>query len=471
MKSNLTLAVLLFCSSSSYSQDYMIANTLPLNNTVAFASLRYSNKDYGYGVINSKGIMAWQVPAQGYPVGMAKFNNNVIVFYTDENKDLHALREIHAAIIDLKTQKITIDKEVYTSKNNYQFEPLVLNDPAGNFIFLLIRTTVRKTGFAAYATSWPEDKFKQSNQLSAIYLDDQLIDKTKDIKSATLDAYFLSACGGNNNEWYLCSYAKDQLTIERFDRDNILKSKLSTPTSLKDHSDYYPLMKYDSLPGNCINAAVAYTNSHRDDILRTYRFDFNDQKSYATDETALNKDYAKTLAKMNGEKSSLSHFKFVEYLRPVQILETDDRVIVSKEIQYETGGKGNDAVQYQRTGSLISIYTKKDLHAEKDIIFDKSFGTFASGGTDIASHLKNGQLYTATCELTGVASFKTFLYISNLIDGSTEKKVIEKEDAGKGWITFPTTVCWFSNNFITPFTTEKSFTRFKPESFLQSTSY
>ncbi len=476
MKSKLILAILLFCCTSSFAQDYMVDNTLPLNDSIAFASLRYSNKDYGYGVINSKGILAWQVPSNGYPLGMSKFNDNVIVFFTDSNKDLKAFKEVHAMIIDLKAQKIKIDKAVYTSNSNYQFDPWVMNDPAGNFNFLLIRTMRRKRGFAALATSWPEDKSRETNQLTAVYLDDQLNDKTSDIKSIAFDGNFLSACAGSNKDWYLCSYAKDELTVEKFDGGNNLKSKISTPTSFSNHSGYYPLMKYDSLPGNCINEAVAYTGPHNTDMFRTYRFDFNEQKTFATDETVLNKNYVKTLAKMNGDKSKLSNFKFIEHLMPVQILETNDKVIVVKEIRYESGGAksvngvGNDAVGFNRTGSLISIYSKNDLHPERDIIIDKDFGTFGWGGIDIASHIHNGQLYTATCELTSPGKYKMFLYISNINDGSTEQKIIEKTDAGKGWITYPATICWFSKNFITPFTTTKSF-QFKPESVLQSASY
>ena len=42
---------------------------------------------------------------------------------------------------------------------------------------------------------------------------------------------------------------------------------------------------------------------------------------------------------------------------------------------------------YLRNGSIISIYSK-DLHSLKDVIIDKFFGTFISGGTAIYSHIK-----------------------------------------------------------------------------------
>jgi hypothetical protein len=51
-KSKLIITVVtlfLFCT-VSYSQDYLITNTLPGNDSIAFATLQYGRKDYGFGV-------------------------------------------------------------------------------------------------------------------------------------------------------------------------------------------------------------------------------------------------------------------------------------------------------------------------------------------------------------------------------------------------------------------------------------
>lgn len=290
MKLKLTIALLLFCGSASYSQNYLITETLPLDDSNAFPSLQYGRKDFGYGLVNSKGIMAWEVSSPGFPVGMGKFHNNVIVFYTTDNPLMKSMKDIHAAVVDLKTHKISKDKEVFTTENKYVFIPFILNDPARNFNWLLIRTTYLKRGISGYTIGW-QDKFNQTSQLNGVYLDENLTIKTKDIKSAALQSNFMSICAGSNNNWYLCSYANDQLTVERFDGDNNLKSKLVTPTSIRNNSQFYPLMKYDTLPENCIDETVAYKNAHKDNVMRSFRFDFNDQKSYSTGETVLDKDY------------------------------------------------------------------------------------------------------------------------------------------------------------------------------------
>lgn len=468
MKLLLTIALVLFACASPFAQEYRITKTLSLNGAAAFASLQYGRKDYGYGLITSQGTMAWQLPAPGYPLGMGKLHDNVIVFYISNDPALHFINDIHAAIIDVKAHKIIADKLVYGDKSRYVTDPVICNDPAGNFDFILIRNTNQKRGYGGMSLNG-QQQFFESSKLSAISFDDNLAMQTKEIKSAAPGAFFLSACVGNDHELYICTYDNDQVTAEKFNPDYTLKNKLSTATSIKNFSKIFPLATYDSISSNSIDLAVAYKNSHKDDVIRSYRFDFTNQKVYSTDESVLDKGYKETLEKL-ADKRKLSNFKLIDDLYPVQIIETADKVIVMKEIQYMESEK-NGTQQFYRPGSIVSVYTKKDLHLERDIIIDKYFGTFIMGGTDIAGHIKDGKLYTATCELSSPGKYKTYLYTININDGSMEKKELEKDDAGKGWITDPTVIAWFGDKYIVPFNSGKAFIRLKFETELQVEKY
>lgn len=474
MKQKLIIAVVaqLFSYLSSYSQDYLIVKTLTANDSIAFTTLRYGRKDYGFGVVSSKGVMNWQVRVPGYILGLGKFKNNVVVFYTFEDlKSLTALKEVHVALIDLKEKKITEDKIVYKNETKYQIDPSILDDPEGNFTYLLIRTTPLKGGIGSMANN-SETKLNETTQLSAISLQTNLATQSKDFKSIALESAFVAACEGINNDVYVASFSNDQLVTEKFDGDGDPKGKLSVGAPCRTKSRFHPVIKYDNLQGNCIEVAIAYENNHKDDVLRSFRFNFNDQKAYATEEAVLNKDYVKRLEQPQGEKKTrLSNFKSIDELYPVQILETNDHVIVLKEIQYHFTPSGDDAERFGRDGNIISIYSKKDLHTERDLIIDKTCETFIMGGTSICSYIKNGKLYTVTCELTGPGKYKTFLYTINIDDGTMAKKELEKEDAGKGWITDPTTIAWFSDNFITPFDSGKAFIHMKFDTDLQSENY
>jgi hypothetical protein len=467
----ITGVMLLLSCTASYSQGYLITNTLPGNDSIAFTTLRYGRKDYGFGVISSKGIMNWQLPVPGYPLGMGKFKNNVVVFYTFEDlKSLTSLKNVHAAIIGLHEKKIIDDKIVYTNDSKYQVNPSVLNDPAGNFTYLLIRVTPLRGGLASMANN-AETKLNETTQLSAISLQSNLTAHSEDLKSIALGSVFVTACVGRNDDLYVSSFSNDQLITEKFDSAANLKGKLSAAAPATTKKQFFPVITFDSLRGNCVDVAIAYSNNHKDDVMRSFRFDFNDQKATGTDEVALDKSYVKQLEKTGGNNSRLSNFKKIDELYPVQILETADKVIVLKEIQYHFTPVGDDAERFYREGGIISIYSKQDMHLQRDVVFDKYFGTFIMGGTGICSQTKDGKLYTVTCELAGAGKYKTYLYTININNGSMEKRELEKEDAGKGWITNPTTIAWFSNNFITPFNSGKAFIHLKFETDLQSENY
>jgi len=422
--------------------------------------------------------MNWQVAVPGFPLGMGRFKNNVVVFYTPENPEkLGSIKEVHAVMIGIKEKKVLVDKLVYANPNKNVIEPIVIDDPAGNFNYLLIRTSDQRGGLASIALK-AQSKMHEFTQLSIISLESNLETHIKDLKDIALETFFAGACAGNNNEVYVSSFSKDQLITEKFDEDGNLKGKLAVDASIRRKSamdpiiEIFPVIKYDSMQGNCIDLAVKYRNDHKDDVMRSFRFNFNDQKAYSTEETTLDKDYVKQLEKTEGKKNKLSNFKSIDELYPVQILETNDKVIVLKEIQYKTGsGSSDDPEKFYREGNIISIYTR-DLHQVSEVIIDKFMGTYIMGATSICSHIKNGKLYIITCEHGRRAdNYKAVLSIINMDDGAIETRTLDKEDAGKGWITDPTTILWFSNNFIIAFTEGKAFIRLKFETDLQSENY
>ena len=308
-KSIITVLLLLLFYADSYSQNYLITYTLPGNDSIAFTTLRYGRKDYGFGVISSKGIMNWQVPVPGYPLGMGKLKNNVVFFYTTEDPEaLGPIKEVHAALINLREKKITDDKAVYTKNDKYWFYPFILDDPRGNFTYLLIRTSALK-GLLGNGFSQARNKLIETTGLKTISLETNLEPHSKDIKSIVLESSFASACVGMNNDLYVSSLSNDQLIVEKFDSGANLKGKLSTEALVANKKEFFPVIKYDSLCGNCIDETIAYPNKHKDDVMRSFRFDFNDQKATATDEVVLDKSYTKQLEKTAGNNRKLSNFK------------------------------------------------------------------------------------------------------------------------------------------------------------------
>jgi hypothetical protein len=473
----LSVLICIFSCQSSHSQNYIITKTLEGNDSVAFALLRTARNDYGFGVVNSKGEMAWQIDVPGTPLGMGKFKNNVVLFYTNDKIDgLGSIKEIHAAMMGISEKKILFDKIVYTNPNKNIIEPIVLDDPANNFDYLLIRISPQKGGFGSIGYK-AQNRGQESAQLSIISLDSSLATRTKDLKDIALETFFVGACMGDNNDVYISSFSKDQLITEKFDEDGNLKGKLTVEASIIGKSkmdpiiQIFPIIKYDATQKNCVDLAMRYRNDHKDDIIRLFRFNFNGQKAYSTEETVLDKSYVKHFQKDGDKKNKLSNFESIDHMNPVQILETNDKVILLNEIQHETGtGSSSDPQKFYREGNVISFYTK-DLHPITEVIIDKYMGSYILGGTSIYSAIKTDELYTITCQLERQLTYKTILWIINPDNDGIEKRTLEKGDAGKASLTDPTTVLWFNKHFIVPYSSSKAFTRLKFETDLQSENY
>jgi hypothetical protein len=196
-------------------------------------------------------------------------------------------------------------------------------------------------------------------------------------------------------------------------------------------------------------------------------FDFASNKVMKTGEILLNKDYCRALKSPNVEAKG-KNFSSIEELKPVQIFQDSTRVIVENEILYdESEGSGNP-ISHDRRGSIITVYNKKNFEVVRDIVIDKRFGTYVQQSEGINAHLVGNNLYAVTCENTGLLSYKTYVYKINLTSGEVIKNEIEKEDIGKGKLTFPSQVAWFKNNFVVPFfilTTSKTQTEFISSSY------
>jgi len=155
--------------------------------------------------------------------------------------------------------------------------------------------------------------------------------------------------------------------------------------------------------------------------------------------------------KSPNEEAEGKNFSSIEDLKPVQIFQDSARVIVENEILYDEFGGKDNPTEYNRRGSIITVYNKKTLEVIKDFVINKKLITFVEQSEGINAHLVGNNLYAVTCEGSGLASFKNYVYKINLTYGEVIKIEIEKEEFGKGKITFPSQVAWFKNKFAVPF--------------------
>ena len=458
------VAVVMLISVPSYSQ-YSIISTIPVNESNAFALLGKDRKNFGFGIINSKGTLVWNLDIEGNPMQMSRFGDNALVIYSGRFRAFKPVSEIYAAVIDVKARKIVKQKLIYKNDSKNVIDPWILNDPDGYFSRMLIRKNALSTGFGSGYTN-STAKEKQTLELKSISIDDELSTHENNIKGNVLSSEFVNAVAGYHKDLYITSFADGTITMERFDDKDELKGKLTKAISLKRNGQLFDLVKYDTIEPNCVDLAITYFNDQKMNLLPLFRFDFNRKTVIGTETVDLNKNYVSSLEETNGN-NKLHHFHEINAIQPVQIIEDNNKTIVLKEIQFQQlNGKSEE---YFRMGSIISIYSK-DLKLLYEIPIDKISSNFISGFPGIYGYVKGDKLYLITNNKKGLG-FKTILYVVNINDGTITSKDIKSEHSGPKWLTIPDRTIWFSKNYLVPFISEKSSTRLKLDSDLVLQDY
>lgn len=450
---------------SSYSQDYKIASSLPVGDSKSFIFLQTDRKSFGFGLLNSTGAMEWQIDLPDRCFDMAKLGEDVVVFYAERGGNLSPIKAIHAVLVGVKNKKILLDKIIYKNPDKFLIEPNVLCDPRGNFTCLLVRTTAYRPGLGGFGGNEGEKRMI-TQALTRVAFENDLESQVKDIKSLATESVFMATCAGDNKDFYIFSYSGDQVLSERFDSNGNVVGKLSVDISRRRKTGFNYIIQYDSIQVNCIDFALSYINDQKDHLVQLFRFDFNNNKTNGSEQVPLNKEYVNSL-KPADNSSKLRHFGAIANLNPVEIIESNDKIILLKEIQ--SASFDGSTTKHIREGSIISVYTK-DLKLLREVAIEKWSANFLEGFDAIAGHLKGDKLYAVTNEQNGLG-FKTILYVININDGSIKTKEIEEKESGINWLTIPGDILWYEENFLIPFTKGKPMVHLNPETSIVSEKY
>ena len=447
MKILLQISVLLLIHPLLNGQNFKILSQLPLNDDLSLSTLKYGRKEYGIGLLNSKGSFTKEQTLNATPVGMGIMGDNVLLITAEEKNQ--KTRAYNALLIKKGGTNVLFEKSLFTKDNSNRISTTLLNDPNNNFGYVLFRETKYDEGFNFFGPSGFDTKFLESASLELYALNNKLEPKKIEISTEAANTYFAGACADNARNIYICSFTKDNMVMEKFDSTGKLQGKLSSPFSVWKNPGLFFKMQNDKDNQGSITIAGAYMNADKKQAHNAIRFDFTGKKVYATGEMVLNKQYLNSLK--NAGEIKGRNFVAIYGLVPIQILEDLDRVIVVKEIQYEQAGGKGESTTYYREGAIITVYNKKTFEVERDILIDKKLASFVEQSEGIFARVSGNNLWAVTCEKSGLASFKTYVHKINLTTGELTKEEIEKEDIGKGWITFPKQTGWFKKSFVVPF--------------------
>ncbi len=393
--------------------------------------------------VNHLNQIMWQVPiASQFVYGISMFNDNVIVFYEDNEKEVSA----HAALVDIKMHKILTDKILFVL-GKMPHDVFVENTPSGKFDHLLIRTIDRK------ATSFLVRSYNETGteKLEAIYFDNNLGTRSVDLTAGINGAAFLCTSTGENGNHFIVMEQPNTLSIKKYNSNGEVIGQLSTDFRYRDDGYIVPVCKIDASNNNALCLTIRYKNEQKDMVINTFYADFSTKKIMTTGETVLNKEYERSLKekiiKNPGIKST--SMSSADLLFPVSIVTTKEKIFVIKEIGYF---KGDNSASEGRANFdehiILSIYDKT-LKPVNELVLDRNYEAFAAGGASIGVHLKGNILYLLSATLIGGGTYGAVFYG---IDANTGKlitnSVAYKGNFGHAPMEAEATL-WFGDCFIT----------------------
>lgn len=455
-------------------QEYpwFITGKVYTSDSTAAAILQYHDSKRSIGFINQDGTLQKEIPLNGANIlGLGKWKGNIVCFYTEEKENTRK-KDIHAVLVDGKAQTLITDKVIYTNPGNRQLDMVVGNDAAGNFHHLLIRVTDFRAGFM-HPVEWFSESIQRTTGLAQLQLSDQFQPVVKELSSTGIGGDFMSSFTDAKGQLTLLSFLKDQLIAERFSSEGQPQQTLTTPL------DYTPngislindwIGQLDSATGNILTFTIVHGG--RPKFLSLFVFDFETASIAFHQTNELNKDYVQSFIN-NPDHTGTRHFQPVDDLKPVNIVYTNDKLVVFHEITHEWCPPNNGPCNLDAEGVIASVYDRHDYHLVHQFFLDRWEETKFEVGRDLSCSLRNGKIHVFGCQNISnpVYKYDNFYYVIDPENNTAEKKTPE---AGLNPQSDPIdarSILWFRNGIVRVNAGGGEFADSKPHSYLVKVNY
>jgi len=482
MKNLLSVLFVLLSFTGSFAQKkekpteypWQIRNIVYLSDSTGVGNLGYSDKKSGLAFLNQNGQVEKELSLPGNVTEIGKWKNNILCIYINEFAGKPA-KEIHAALVDAKKRTILSDKLIYQNQGDIQLDLTPGKDNAGNFYYLLIRTTALAGDPGRTISEKEEKKLGSTTALTALYLSDKLEPTLRQLQSAAIGGIFLSSFTNKKGEIAILTESNDQLIAEKFGQDGQLQKKLTTALEFPDdrRSTYssHRAGRFDPNADDLLAFSIEngdHKNHHS--LLSLFLFDFATGKVLTNGPSILDKDYFHQM-KDNSELTKTKHFKDVEDLKPDGVLFIGDKLAVCNQIQYLWSlPQQGAAVRFTSEGAVLSLYDKQ-LHLLHQFFLDMYYECFMDVGRGLSYHLRDGKLLVFGNELAGVGAYGNFCYALDLNKFSVEKKIPEWGNVMKSYPVDPQTVFWFDKSILKNHAAGNYFFGKHVDSYLVKTEY
>jgi hypothetical protein len=414
-------------------KEWYIKDAFPVSETQSLCIFEHKKDKNGVVLVNNMGTIQWELPFDGCVMAISKYKDHFLVFYTGKgywdkiSGSAKTIKQINAATIDIKSQKIIDDKVIYTGSK--YIAPDFQNDPAGNFSQLLIRPTI--FSIAGY---------KESKGFTLITFNADGSVANKEITSMAIGGKFIASSAGKDGCFFISSIQNwSTVVVEKFSHEGALISKLESPLALHNDPDYLPIMRTDTCTYNAVILTIKAVNKEEKDYAFShFFFNFDNNQVAAVNEAPLTK------------KLSPYHFGNYADLKPIDILFTNDKVVVIREVRYYEFTKHADnstSITWNSRNAVVSVFDKQ-MKLQREIIIEKGTASYSVIDIGISYNIIKDKLIILVGENSGMGRYDNFCYKVNLNEGSYERKKIGVRKASMTTsISTPSTI-WFKNEFI-----------------------
>lgn len=379
-----------FGTDDVFNKDILYFN----NNEVVFP-VRYDNKASGLVKMNKEGKVLWTLDFTSAVLGIGKQKDGVIVFlWTDSG--------ISATMVDATTGKNGKEQGVYSATKKEGAHPIVLNDGAGNFKYLIIRID------ATHGERFPETSDRDAiSKLIAITADEQLNLNAKELKLVGSGNAFVGTAVNDEGELFVSSQNEGQILVEEFSAQGTQLNKLMASFSLKRKGAYIPVMTIDPQNKKAVLLGMHYDSDKKSSRNIFYAFDFAVKKVTGSNEEDLDKDFGRSLHAVKEHKGPAGRLGSIEDLQIVDILPTTDRFIVIKEMR-SAGNPTSSVIDLFHEYVVVSFYDRT-WKLLGNVAYDKMLQT-SSSGRSLGYWMDNGKLYIVANALSSIlADYATLL--------------------------------------------------------------
>jgi hypothetical protein len=407
-------------------KNWYIKSAFPVSETQSLAIWEHKKDEYGIVLVNNMGVIEWEMPFKGCVMGISKYKDHFLIFHAnkgywdDPYGIIKSITQINAATIDIKSKKIIDDKALYAGKYAYAD---ILNDPAGNFSQLLLHHLsgyYDSKGFTLLT-------FNADGSVS-----------NKEIPGIAAEEKYIGSSAGKDGSFFVSHLQNwSSLVVEKFSHEGTLLSKQESSLTMRKDPDYKPVMRIDPGTNNSIAITIKMVNKDLDYVFSHFLFNFDNNQVAAVNEAPLTK------------KTTPYHFQDYKDLQPVDILFTNDKIIVVREVKnYETSGSGGSfSITYTSRNAVVSVFDKQ-MKLQREIIIGKATMSHSIIDIGLSFHINKDKLFILSGENAGMGKYDNFCYTVNLNEGGYERKKIGvNKPSGTTSISTLSTI-WFKNEFI-----------------------